>query len=61
MIAHVAGVLSDAGINIDDMHLGRSERGAAALQVIATDRSVPAEVQRVIRRGEGIVSVHAVG
>jgi len=61
MIAHVAGVLSEAGINIDDMHLGRSDRGAAALQVIATDRAVPPEVQHVIRRGEGIVSVRAVG
>lgn len=61
MIAHVSGVLSEAGINIDDMHLGRSDRGAAALQVIATDRSVPPEVQDVIRRGDGIVSVRAVG
>jgi D-3-phosphoglycerate dehydrogenase len=61
MIAFVAGILSDAGINIDDMHLGRSERGEAALQVIATDRSVPVEVQGQIRSGDGIVSVHAIG
>ena len=61
MIAFVSGVLADAGINIDDMHLGRSPRGEAALQVLATDRSVPAEVQDVIRAGSGIVSVHAVG
>jgi D-3-phosphoglycerate dehydrogenase len=61
MIAFVAGALADAGINIDDMHLGRSPRGEAALQVLATDRSVPAEVQDVIRVGAGIVSVRAVG
>jgi D-3-phosphoglycerate dehydrogenase len=61
MIAFVAGALADAGINIDDMHLGRSERGEAALQVIATDRSVPVEVQGAIRSGAGIVSVHTVG
>jgi predicted regulator of amino acid metabolism with ACT domain len=61
MIAHVAGVLADAGVNIDDMHLGRSDRGEAALQVIATDRSVPLEVQDAIRKGAGIVSVRAVG
>ncbi|HEX6419322.1 MAG TPA: phosphoglycerate dehydrogenase [Acidimicrobiales bacterium] len=61
MIAFVSGVLAEAGINIDDMHLGRSPRGEAALQVIATDRSVPAEVQNAIRGGDGIVSVHAVG
>ena len=52
--------LYDAGINIDDMHLGRSPRGEAALQVLATDRSVPTEVQDVIRAGAGIVSVHAI-
>jgi D-3-phosphoglycerate dehydrogenase len=61
MIAFVSGVLSDAGINIDDMHLGRSERGEAALQVIATDKLVPAEVQNVIRAGDGIVSVNVIG
>jgi D-3-phosphoglycerate dehydrogenase / 2-oxoglutarate reductase len=61
MIAFVAGVLADAGVNIDDMHLGRSDRGEAALQVIATDLSVPGEVQDAIRKGPGIVSVHAIG
>ncbi len=61
MIAYVAAVLAEAGVNIDDMHLGRSERGEAALQVIATDRSVPSEVQDMIRGGDGIVSVRAVG
>jgi D-3-phosphoglycerate dehydrogenase len=61
MIALVAGVLSGAGVNIDDMHLGRSERGEAALQVIATDRPVPADVQDAIRAGDGIVSVRSIG
>jgi hypothetical protein len=31
------------------------------LQVIATDRSVPGDVQDAIRKGDGIVSVHTVG
>jgi D-3-phosphoglycerate dehydrogenase len=61
MIAFVSAVLAEAGINIDDMHLGRSERGEAALQVIATDRSVPSDVQDTIRAGDGIVSVHSLG
>jgi D-3-phosphoglycerate dehydrogenase / 2-oxoglutarate reductase len=61
MIAHVAGVLSDNGVNIDDMHLGRSELGAAALQVIATDRSVPLDVQEAIAKGDGIAAVSAIG
>jgi D-3-phosphoglycerate dehydrogenase len=58
MIAFVAGVLADAGVNIDDMHLGRSDRGEAAVQVIATDMAVPPEVQDAIRAGDGVVSVH---
>jgi D-3-phosphoglycerate dehydrogenase / 2-oxoglutarate reductase len=59
MIAFVAGVLAEAKINIDDMHLGRSERGEAAVQVLATDVAVPADVQEAIRGGDGITSVHA--
>jgi D-3-phosphoglycerate dehydrogenase / 2-oxoglutarate reductase len=59
MIAFVAGVLSEAGVNIDDMHLGRSASGRAALQVLATDVAVPAEVRDRIRAGDGIVTVHA--
>ncbi|HEY3141920.1 MAG TPA: ACT domain-containing protein, partial [Acidimicrobiales bacterium] len=59
MIAFVAGVLAEAKVNIDDMHLGRSERGEAAIQVLATDVSVPPEVQDLIRKGDGIVEVHA--
>jgi D-3-phosphoglycerate dehydrogenase / 2-oxoglutarate reductase len=58
MIAFVAGVLADAGVNIDDMHLGRSDRGEAAIQVIATDVAVPPEVKDAIRAGDGVVSVH---
>ena len=61
MIAFVSGVLARAGVNIDDMHLGRSERGEAALQVIATDGAVPPEVTEAIRAGDGIVSVHGLG
>jgi D-3-phosphoglycerate dehydrogenase / 2-oxoglutarate reductase len=58
MIAFTSGILSQAGINIDDMHLGRSARGEAALQVLATDVAVPDEVQAAILAGDGIVSVH---
>jgi D-3-phosphoglycerate dehydrogenase len=58
MIAFVSGVLADAGINIDDMHLGRSSEGRAALQVLATDDVVAPEIQEALRAGDGIVSVH---
>jgi D-3-phosphoglycerate dehydrogenase len=59
MIASVTGVLGEAGINIDDMHLGRSEEGRAALMVLATDGVVPDDVQGAIRAVDGVVSVAA--
>ncbi len=59
MIAAVTSALADAGVNIDDMHLGRSPEGAAALQVLTTGVPVPAAVQDRIRAHRGITSVHA--
>jgi D-3-phosphoglycerate dehydrogenase len=59
MIASVTGVLGEAGINIDDMHLGRSDEGRAALMVLATHVPVPEEVQGAIRAVPGVVSVAA--
>ncbi len=59
MIAAVTGELGQAGLNIDDMHLGRSESGQAALMVLATDVRVPDEVQARIRALPGVVSVAA--
>jgi D-3-phosphoglycerate dehydrogenase len=57
MIAAVTGVVGSAGINIDDMHLGRSAEGAAALMILATDVDVTDEVQTAIRALPGVVSV----
>ena len=57
MISAVTGVLGDAGVNIDDMHLGRSPEGAAALMILATDCAVPDDVQAAIRALKGVVSV----
>lgn len=59
MIAAVTGVVGDAGINIDDMHLGRSADGAAALMILATSIDVSDEVQAAIRALPGVVSVAA--
>jgi len=56
MISRVTGVLGDAGVNIDDMHLGRSPEGAAALMVLATDVAVPEQVLAAIRAVPGVVS-----
>jgi D-3-phosphoglycerate dehydrogenase len=59
MIAAVTGVVGEAGINIDDMHLGRSEEGRAALMILATHVAVPDDVQAAIRALPGVVSVAA--
>jgi D-3-phosphoglycerate dehydrogenase len=57
MISAVTGVLGDAGVNIDDMHLGRSAEGAAALMILATDQPVPEDVQAAIKALDGVLSV----
>lgn len=59
MIAAVTGVVGEAGVNIDNMHLGRSEEGRAALMILATDVAVPDDVQGAIRALAGVVSVAA--
>src|SRR5690606_9815335 len=57
MISRVTGVLGDAGVNIDDMHLGRSPEGAAALMVLATSVDVSEDICQTIRALPGVVSV----
>jgi D-3-phosphoglycerate dehydrogenase / 2-oxoglutarate reductase len=59
MIGLVTSTLGAAGINISDLHLGRSLVGEVALQVIAIDQPVPTEVLDRLRGAQGITSVHA--
>jgi D-3-phosphoglycerate dehydrogenase / 2-oxoglutarate reductase len=59
MIGAVTTALGDAGVNISDIHVGRSPEGDAALMVLATDQQAPAEVLERLRAHEGIASVHA--
>jgi len=59
MIAAVTRALADAGVNVGDMHLGHSIDGAAAMQVLATDVPVGADVVAGLRAVPGIVSVHS--
>ena len=58
-IAAVTRELGEADLNIDDMHLGRSLTGAAALMILATNVAVPDDVQARIRALPGVVSVAA--
>jgi D-3-phosphoglycerate dehydrogenase len=57
MIGTVGSALRD--INIEDMDVGRSPEGAAAMMVLATSTPVPAELVESLRRAPGIRSVHA--
>jgi D-3-phosphoglycerate dehydrogenase len=60
MIGLVGSTLGSAGVNIDDMDVGRSAEGVPAVMVIASPTPVPAAVQDTIRSSDGIVSVHAI-
>jgi D-3-phosphoglycerate dehydrogenase len=60
VIGVVGRVLGEAAVNIDDMDVGRSADGHAAMMVLATGTPVLAEVQERLR-GEALIdSVHAV-
>jgi D-3-phosphoglycerate dehydrogenase len=60
MIGVVGTMLGDAGVNIDDMDVGRSADGVPAVMVLATGEAVPSGVQDALRAHEGILSVHAI-
>ncbi len=61
MIGMVTTALGDAGINISDIHVGRSPEGEAALMTLATDQPAPVELVARLREAPGIFSVHALG
>ncbi|CAN5799001.1 phosphoglycerate dehydrogenase [soil metagenome] len=56
VIGRVGTILGDAGVNIDDMDVGRSSAVEGALMVIATSEPVPAEVAERLRGAAGITS-----
>jgi D-3-phosphoglycerate dehydrogenase len=57
VIGRVGTILGDASVNIADMEVGRSAKGASALMVIATTDAVPAEVVDALRAADGVTSV----
>jgi D-3-phosphoglycerate dehydrogenase len=59
MIGQVTSSLGAAGINISDLHLGRSTTGEMALQVLAIDQPAPDELLDQLRSTAGIASVTA--
>jgi len=58
MIGVVGTTLAAAGVNIDDMHLGRSPQAGSALMVIVPAGPVPDETLAELRAAAGITSVH---
>lgn len=60
VIGRVGTVLGEAGLNIADMDVGRTDEGGSALMVIATTEAVPADVAERLRQAEGVLSVAVV-
>ena len=59
MVAVVATVLADAGLNIVDLKLGRGAQGGTAIMALSFEQAVPAEVVGAIRSTEGILDAVA--
>jgi D-3-phosphoglycerate dehydrogenase len=58
VIGLVGTVLGNAGVNINDMDVGRSPAPGSALMVIASSGAVPDDVLDTLRSSPGITSVH---
>jgi D-3-phosphoglycerate dehydrogenase len=58
VIGVVGTVLGNAGVNINDMGVGRSSVPGSALMVIASSGPAPDEVLAALRAAPGITSVH---
>ena len=61
VIGRVGTVLGDAGVNIDNMDVGKTPQAGSALMVIATATPTPTEVVSQLRQVPGIVEVITVG
>ena len=62
MVAAVAGLVADAGLNIVDLKLGRGSegRGGTAIMALSFEQQVPAEVIGRLRATPGILDARAV-
>ena len=60
MIGRVGKILGDADVNIEDMRVGKSPSGEAALMVLTTSVPVPAAVLADLRGEPGIVDARAI-
>jgi len=60
IIGTVGTILGRSGVNIDDMDVGRSPSGAAAMMAISTASAVPADVVAEIRASAGVIDAKAI-
>ena len=60
MVALVAGILRDAGLNIIDLKLGRSRTGGTALMALSFDHPVPVKVVDDLLAAPGILDAIAI-
>ncbi|HVX17525.1 MAG TPA: phosphoglycerate dehydrogenase [Acidimicrobiales bacterium] len=60
VIGTVGTILGDAGVNISDMHVGRSPDGASALMVVATGGAVSSEVLGALQAASGVETAVAI-
>lgn len=61
VIGRVGTVLGDAGVNIDNMDVGKTVQAGSAMMVIATATPTPAAVVGELRKIPGIVEVLTIG
>jgi D-3-phosphoglycerate dehydrogenase len=58
VIGRIGTLLGEAGVNIADMAVGRSDEGASALMVVSTSDAVSDEVAASLRAADGVTSVN---
>jgi D-3-phosphoglycerate dehydrogenase len=56
----VTTIIGEAGVNIDDMDVGKTAEGQAALMAISTATLVPDEVVDAIRSQDGVNDARAI-
>jgi D-3-phosphoglycerate dehydrogenase len=61
VIGRVGTVLGDAGVNIDNMDVGKTLEAGSAMMVIATASPTPDDIVERLREIPGIVDVITVG
>ena len=60
VIGRIGTILGDAGVNINDMDVGRSVEGDGALMAICTAEPVPSNVLELVRHADGIISAQVI-